>query len=227
MANYFSYLPNIKVGVPDATSTLKNYVEVKNIFRRVKVRADTLRNLTYFEKYTIPGDAKPYNVSYDIYGTPDYEWIILLLNDITNIYKDWPLTQREFESMIREKYGISGELETHHWETKEIKDLRGNIIVPAGMTVDENFTKRIGQTIMGGDDLVERVTYYEYEMRQNEEKREIYLPYPDRMFTIINELTTLLQYESSIDTQGLGGNTKNSGDDDYYTFQYFTVGSGR
>jgi hypothetical protein len=163
----------------------------------------------------------------NIYGTPDYEWIILLLNDISNVYKDWPLTQREFEFMIREKYGISGELETHHWETKEIKDLRGNIIVPAGMTVDEHFTKRIGEAILGGDDLIERVTYYEYELRQNEEKRQIYLPYPDRMFTIINELTTLLQYESSIDTQGLGGNTKNSGDDDYYTFQYFTVGAGR
>jgi len=227
MANYFSYLPNIKVGIPTKNSSLKNFVEVKNIFRRVKVRAETLRNLTYFEKYTIPGDSKPYNVSYDIYGTPDYEWIILLMNDITNVYKDWPLTQREFEFMIREKYGISGELETHHWETKEIKDVNGTIIVPAGMVVDQNFTKRLGQTILSGEELVVRITHYEHELRLNEEKREIYLPYPDRMFAIINELTTLLQYDTSIDTEGLGGNTKNSGDDDYYTFQYFNVGPGR
>lgn len=225
MSNYFSYLPDIKVGVPEENTSIKNYVEVKNIFRRVRPRIDTLRNLTYFEKYSIPGDDKPYNVSYDFYKTPDYEWVILLLNNITNIYTEWPLSQREFELMIREKYGAVGELETHHWETKEFKNLNGVTIVPAGMIVDENFTKRIGQTIVSGDELVERITNYEYEVRLNEEKRSIYIPYPDRIFPIINELTTLMQYESSIDTEGLGGTSKNSGDDDYYTFQYFQVGN--
>ena len=161
MANYFSYLPNIKVGVPEANTSLKNYVEVKNLFRRVKIRAETLRNLTYFEKYTIPGDEKPYNVSYNFYKTAEYEWVILLLNDITNVYTQWPLSRREFEIMIREKYGSQGELETHHYETKEIKDLQGNIVVPAGMVVDRDFTKRLGNTIVSGDQLVERITHYE------------------------------------------------------------------
>lgn len=225
MANYFSYIPNIKVGVPEANSSLKNYVEVKNIFRRVKVRAEALRNITYFEKYSIPGDDKPYNVSYNFYKTPDYEWVILLLNDITNVYSQWPMSQREFEIMIREKYGPQGELETHHWETREIRDLQGNIVVPAGMVVDQDFTKRLGNQIISGDRLVERITNYEYEVRLNEEKRDIYLPYPDRMFAITNELTRLLTYEPSIDTQGLGGGTKNSGDDDYYSFQYFKSGN--
>lgn len=225
MSKYFSYLPNIKVGVPEANSSLKNYVEVKNLFRRVKVRAEALRNLTYFEKYSIPGDDKPYNVSYNFYKTPDYEWVILLLNDITNVYSQWPLSQREFEFMIREKYGPQGELETHHWETKEIKDLQGNIVVPAGMVVDQGFTKRLGNTIVSGDRLVERITNYEHEVRLNEEKRDIYLPYPDRIFAITNELTRILSYERSVDTNGLGGTTKNSGDEDYYNFQYFRSGN--
>lgn len=224
MAKYFSYLPDIKVGIPQADSSLKNYVEVKNIFRRVKVKASALRNITYFEKYSIPGDEKPYQVSYQFYKTPDYEWVILLLNDITNVYKQWPLSQREFELMMKEKYG-TGDLDTHHWVTNEIKDLKGNIVVPAGLIVEENFTKRLGSTILSGSELVRRVTNYEYEREINEEKRDIYLPYPDRMFAITNELTTILQYESSIDTQGLGYNTKNSGDDDYYSFQYFNVGN--
>lgn len=224
MAKYFSYLPDIKVGIPQADSSLKNYVEVKNIFRRVKVKASALRNITYFEKYSIPGDEKPYQVSYQFYKTPDYEWVILLLNDITNVYKQWPLSQREFELMMKEKYG-TGDLDTHHWVTNQIKDLNGNIIVPEGLIVDQNFTKRLGSTILSGSELVRRVTNYEYEREINEEKRDIYLPYPDRMFAITNELTTILQYESSIDTQGLGYNTKNSGDDDYYSFQYFNVGN--
>jgi len=224
MAKYFSYLPDIKVGIPQAGTSLKNYIEVKNIFRRVKVKASALRNITYFEKYSIPGDEKPYQVSYEFYKTPDYEWIILLLNDITNVYTQWPMSQKEFELMMKEKYGTN-DTNTHHWVTNEIKDLNGNIVVPAGLIVEQNFTKRLGSTILSGSELISRVTNYEYEREINEAKRDIYLPYPDRMFAITNELTTILQYESSIDTQGLGYNTKNSGDDDYYSFQYFNVGN--
>lgn len=222
MSKYFSYLPNIKVGIPQKNTNLKNFVEVKNIFKRTKVTASALRNLTYFEKYTIPGDDKPYNVSYNIYRTPDYEWVILLLNDITNIYTQWPLSAKEFSIMIREKYGTQGELETHHWETKEIKDINGNIVVASGMVVEQNFTKRLGLNILSNEQLVNRVTYYDHEQRINESKREIYLPYADRIQAIINQMTSALTYDESIDTQGLGGGTKNSGDDDYYTFEYFS-----
>lgn len=224
MSNYFSYLPDIKVGIPEQDTSLKNYIEIKNLFRRVRAKSQTLRDLTYFEKYSIPGDDKPYNVSYNVYGTPKYEWIILLVNDIANLYKEWPLSSREFEFMIREKYGVQGELETHHYETKEIKDQRGNIIVPAGLTVSADFTKTLGQTILSGDQLIDNITYYEYEMRLNEAKRDIFLPYPDAIFTIQNELTTLMQYKRSIDTSDNRSNMKNSGDDDYYTFKYFTSG---
>lgn len=224
MPNYFSYLPNIKVGIPEQNSSLKNYIEIKNIFRRVKFVTESIRNLTFFEKYSIPGDDKPYHVSYNIYGTPDYEWIILLVNDITNIYTEWPISQREFEYMIRDKYGTQGELQTRYWETNEIKNIQGDIIVPKGMIVSENFTKTLANgNILSGNQLVHRITHYEHEMSLNESKRDIYLPYPDTMFTIINELTTLLQYDSSIDTRNVDNNSKNSGDDDYYNFRYFSA----
>jgi hypothetical protein len=224
MSNYFSYLPNIRVGIPEENNSLKNYVEIKNLFRRVRFAAESVRKITYFEKYNIPGDDKPYNVSHNIYNTPRYEWIILLLNDITNVYTQWPLSQREFEYMIREKYGTQGELQTHHWETNEIKDVKGNIIIPKGMVVSENFTKTLPNgNILSGGELVSRITHYEYEYRINESKREIFLPYPDAMFAITNELTRLLQYYSSVDTQNLDNNTKNSGDDDFYNFKYFNL----
>lgn len=225
MAHYFSYLPNIKVGIPEPNSSLKNYVEVKNLFRRVKAKSQTLRNLTYFEKYSIPGDDKPYNVSYNVYGTPKYEWLILLVNDIVNIYKEWPLSSVEFEIMIRQKYGTQGELQTHHYETKEIRDLQGNIIIPAGLTVNQDFTKTLPTgRVLSGDELIDNVTFYEYEKRLNESKRDIYMPYPSSLFTIENEMKTLMQYKRSIDTSDNRSNIKNSGDDDYYLFQYFTSG---
>jgi len=228
MSKYFSYIPNIRVGIPEKDNSLKNYVEVKNIFRRVKFSAAAVRNLTYFEKYSIPGDDKPYNVSYNIYGTPDYEWIILLLNDITNVYTQWPLSQRELELFIYEKYklnNVNGELETHHWETTEVKNLRGDIVVPAGMIVNQDFTKLLSNgNILAGDQIVNRITNYEYEYRLNESKRDIYLPYPDTIFSVMNELQTLLQYYESIDTQSSSNTTKNSGDEDFNNFKYFNLG---
>lgn len=228
MSKYFSYIPNIRVGVPEQNNSLKNYVEVKNLFRRVKFAAGAARNLTYFEKYSIPGDDKPYNVSHTIYGTPDYEWVILLLNDITNVYTQWPLSQREFEAYIHEKYisnGINAELNTHHWETREVRNLRGDIVVPAGMIVNEDFTKLLPNgNILAGDEIVNRVTNYEHEYRLNEAKRDIYLPYPDTIFSVMNELQSLLQYFESIDTQSSTNMTKNSGDEDFYNFKYFNLG---
>lgn len=225
MSNYFSHLPNIKVGIPEKNSSIKNYIEIKNLFRRVKAKSQTLRNMTYFEKYSIPGNDKPYNVAYNVYNNPKYEWIILLVNDIVNIYTEWPLSSEEFEVMIRDKYGTQGELQTHHYETREIKDLQGNVIVPAGLTVSQDFTKKLNNgVILAGDDILENITYYEYETRLNESKRDIFLPYPSALFAIENEMKTLLQYKRSIDTEGNKSNLKNSGDDDFYLFKYITSG---
>lgn len=223
MANYFKNLPNIKVQIPEPDSSIKNYIEIKNLFRRVKAKSQTLRNLTYFEKYTIPGDDKPYNVSYNVYGSPKYEWIILLVNDIVNVYTEWPLSSIEFENMIRQKYGTQGELATHHLETKEIRDIQGNIIIPAGLTVDQHFTKTLPSgRVVSGDELINNITFYEYETRLNESKRDIFLPYPDAIFTIEKEMKSLMQYKKSVDTIDNKSNSKNSGDDDFYLLQYIT-----
>jgi hypothetical protein len=223
MAEYFSYLPNIRISVPDKGTSLKQFVVTKNLFRRVKAQAQSLRNMTYFEKYTIPGDDKPYNVSYNVYGTPKHEWIILLINDIINIYTEWPLSRVEFERMLKDKYSTKI-YDIHHYETNEILDSRGNILFSKGITVEPNFTKMINGAIISSNELVNGVTNYEYEERINESKREIYLPYPDAITTIKSELVRLLQYDPSRDLLADQSDLKNSGDEDFYDFKYFTKG---
>ena len=49
---YFRELPNLRYPsfLPEKTSSL-DYVEVKNIFRRAKLRDDLQNNFTIFEKY--------------------------------------------------------------------------------------------------------------------------------------------------------------------------------
>ena len=66
--SYFRELPNLLYPsfLPEKTSSL-DYVEVKNIFRRVKVRDDLYKNFVVFQKYEIPEGARPDTVAEDLY----------------------------------------------------------------------------------------------------------------------------------------------------------------
>ena len=211
MANYFSNVPNIRVGVPGMETSQQEYVTIKNIFRRVKGVFLSMKRDTIFEKYTIPGDEKPYQVSQRIYKTPDYEWIILLTNDITNIYSEWTLSQREFEDMMQRKYGTRSN-ETKHWVTKEVI-FENMVIVQPGIIVNQNYTyKRPDGVIIGGDSLVRPISHYEYEYELNENKRLIYLLNPVYIDEFDRQMRELLQYPESEDR--LSYTEKKSGDDD-------------
>jgi len=211
MSNYFANVPNIRVGVPGMETSQQEYVVIKNIFRRVKGIFMSMKRDTIFEKYTIPGDEKPYQVSDRIYKTPNYEWIILLTNDITNIYSEWPLSQREFEDMMQRKYGTKSN-ETKHWVTKEIL-FNNMVIVPAGIIVNQNYTyKRPDGVIIGGDTLVRPISFYEYEYELNEKKRLIYLINPVYIDEFDRQMRELLQYPESEDR--ISYTEKGSGDED-------------
>jgi|688.fasta_scaffold03601_22 hypothetical protein len=215
MANFFSRLPNIIVGDPHSDSVPSNYITTKNLFRRSKVIPEVLRNFTYFTKYTIPGNAKPYQVSHDIYGSRNYEWVILITNDITNVYEQWPLSAVELEKKIKQEYGVR-QNETKYWRTKQIKDDKNNIIVPGGLIVEESFTYRLpnGEFIPKSQ-LIERVTNYEYELEYNDKKRNIYLVYPDVLDKFVTEYNQNIQYAKHQDLIPSEPNLKGPGNESY------------
>lgn len=215
MSNFFSRLPNIIVGDPHSDSVPSNYIVTKNLFRRSKVIPEVLRNFTYFSKYTIPGNAKPYQVAYDVYGSKDYEWVILIVNDITNVYDQWPLSAIELEKKIKEKYGLR-QNETKHWRTKEIKDDKNNIIVPSGLIVEESYTYRLANgEFIPKNDLIERVTNYQYEVEDNDNKRNIYLVFPDVLDKFVTEYDQTIQYVKHADLIPSEPNLKGPGNESY------------
>ena len=65
---YFRELPNIDYPsfLKDKNSSL-DYIQVKNFFRRVKLREDLQNTLTVFDKYEIPIGHRPDNVAEDLY----------------------------------------------------------------------------------------------------------------------------------------------------------------
>ena len=128
MSNYFSYLPNVYV----RTSTYRQnnvdpHILTKNLFRRVKIREDVEGLVTGFTQYTIVNNERPDNVSQKFYDDPQYDWVVMMTNNIVNIYDEWPMTEDELYKYCVSKYTTPEGI--HHHETKTIKDGRGNCLL--------------------------------------------------------------------------------------------------
>jgi len=141
---YFSYFPDINyVSRTTDRSANDEFIPVKNIFRRPKLRDDLESVLTAFEDYMIIGDDRPEQVSEKVYGDPRFDWVILTTNNITKIQDQWPLNSVDFQKYILAKYGSEEKLtEVHHYITELLMDDNARVVVPEGLVVDSNFNSR-------------------------------------------------------------------------------------
>lgn len=186
-----------------------DYARVKNLFRRAKIRDDFFQNATAFTKYKIIGEERPEQVSEKVYGSPTYDWVVLISNNIINTRTEWPLSDAEFSNYLERKY-TEAELESpHHYETTLVKDTRGKVIIPAGKIVDSNFSityfdESIGVSVTTNP--VKMVSVYEYEIQQNDKKRNIYLLRPRYLQSVIDDMRRIMSYGFS--SQYVDDNTK-------------------
>ena len=92
-------------------------------------------NLNFFTKYKIIGDERPDNVAFKEYNDSALDWVVLLSNNIQNIQSEWPLPQSALDEFLLEKYETYEKLHSgiHHYETVEIKNSIGGIVLPGGL----------------------------------------------------------------------------------------------
>ena len=133
--SYFKQLPNLEyINRTKGNKDISNYITVKNLFKRGRIRPDIFGNLSYFTKYKIIGDDRPDNIANEIYGNPNLDWVVLLSNNIQNIQTEWPLPQTSLDEFLLEKYETYEKLNsTHHYETVEIKNSKGGVLLPGGL----------------------------------------------------------------------------------------------
>ena len=205
MSNYFRKVPDIEYvnRLPD--SSIGDYIKVKNIFKGVSIREDILQDLTVFEKFQIVGDDRPDNVAFEFYGDSNLDWLVLKCNNIINVQSEWPLTQTDFNEYLLDKYGDYNTLYNgiHHYETKEIKNSKGVIIVPEGLQVSENykvtyFDLALGQhrsSLIEEKDIATPITNYDYEINIENEKRNIYLLKPGYTSLVEEDLEREMKYK--------------------------------
>ena len=200
MANFFDYLPDVYYGVEVSKTYLEEnsmeYVLGKNFFRSARIRDDISQYATLFTPYYIKPGMRPDMVSYQLYGDPELDWVILLTNDIFDAYVEWPKEPEELSNYVTEIYGAGNEVKTHHWETREVKD-GDEIIHRGGLTVMPDYTAVNHKTGEAITTPAYEITNYEYEEDLNEKKRFIYVLDPNIIDQFIDEFETLCDYEDN------------------------------
>lgn len=138
--SYFRELPNLEYQsfLSDRTS-VDEYILVKNLFRRVKLRDDLQNIFTIFDKYQIVDGARPDTVAEELYGSSQYDWVVLISAGITRVRDQWPLSDKQVYDYAESLYG-SDLNAIHHYETTEVRDSQNRLILPAGKVVDEDFS---------------------------------------------------------------------------------------
>ena len=198
---YFRELPNLlyQSFLPSKNSSL-DYIEVKNIFRRSKVRDDLQNIFTVFDKYEIPDEFRPETVAEQFYGSAELDWVVLTTANIINVRNDWPLSNRDIYDFALDKYG--NELnEIRYYETKEIKDSNGKLILPEGKRVNSDFSIRFYDTNQyvekSGSNVVSGISNYTHELNLNTKKREIFLLKSEYLQQFLNDFRDVMVYGRS------------------------------
>jgi len=201
--SYFRELPNIKYPsfLSEKNSSL-DYLEVKNFFRRVKLREDLQNILTVFNKYEIPMGLRPDNVAEELYGSASLDWVVITCAGIVNIRDEWPLNPDEIYNFSFNKYGDDLN-EVRFYETKEIRDNQGHLVLPKGKRVNSNFTVKYYDDNLGtyvtksGTDVRTGISNYVHETRINDNKRFIFVLKNEYLQQFLNDFRDIMIYGKS------------------------------
>jgi len=128
-----------------------------NIMKRVRIRTNMKKEIVMLDPYNIKENETPEIVADKHHGSPHYHWIVLLLNNISDVNHDWVKSTRQMQKYLLSKYTETQLTETHHYE---ISQTSGDTTV---MIEVENTTYPSASI----------VTNYEYEIALNDSKREI------------------------------------------------------
>lgn len=174
--SYFRELPNVQYqNFLQDSSGSQDYVLMKNIFIRGKLRDDLQNVFTIFDKYVISENERPDQIAEKLYGDPQLDWVVLTVANIINYQNDYPLTSQQLFEYVTEKYGEENVSEIRYYQTTEVRDDRDRLVLPAGLVVDQNFTIPNPDLPQLTINPVTAISNWDYETEINDKKKEIYV----------------------------------------------------
>ena len=109
--SYFSKFPKLAYDIKgDKVRKL-----LPDILRRVKLRSKIKSGGMLFDKYDVKEGEKPEDIAFKWFGDAELHWVILMTNDVTDRYYDWPLNHAQFAEFLTDKYGDNVDA-VHHYE---------------------------------------------------------------------------------------------------------------
>ena len=196
---YFRNVPDFNYVNLDSNLS-SEYTRVKNLFKRGELRSDIFVNLTFFNKYSIVGEESPDEVSLKLYDTEEFDWVILLANNIINVRDEWPLSNESLYNYLIDVYGSEENLQKiHHYETIEIKDESGRVVLRKGLRTEEMYSftyyERATQQNITVSNASEAISNYIDAVRKEEAKRNIFVLKPEYLNVLTNDIEKIMQYK--------------------------------
>jgi len=144
----------------------KNRKLLPDILRRVKLRSKLKTETMLFDKYDVKENEKPEDVAYKWFGDAELHWVVLMTNDITDRYYEWPMNSVQFAEYLTDKYGAGNEDGIHHYEVTQ----------DSGRTSGQGPSDYSHKVEVNSDtDNASSISNREYEERIQDKKRQIQL----------------------------------------------------
>jgi hypothetical protein len=162
----------------------QKYKLLPNILRRVKLRSGIRSGTFLFDNYDVQDGERPEDIAFKWFGDAEYHWVILMTNNVTDRYYQWPLSQPQFAEHLTDKYGAGNEDATHHFEKT----------TDSGKTSSSgpnDFSHLVECNEDDGNPAI--ISNRQYEQRKQDEYRQIRLLSKNYLKTFVNEFESLIK----------------------------------
>ena len=159
--SYFSQFPKL------AYDMKGNNVRklLPDILRRVKLRAKIKSGGMLFDRYDVKDGEKPEDIAFKWFGDASLHWVILMTNNVTDRYYDWPLNHAQFAEFLTDKYGDNID-DVHHYEISR----------DSGRTTGQGPSDYSHLVEVNSDtDNATSISNRQFEEREQDKKRQIQL----------------------------------------------------
>ena len=197
--SYFRQLPDLDYpSLKNDRRSAYDYQVVKNIFKRAVLRNDVFDEVTAFTKYSVEGDERPDQVAFDFYQDPNLDWVVLTTNNIVHVRDEWPMGNQDFLTYLNGKYTAEELANIHHYETDVLRDSRGRLIHPKGLTVPSNYSiSFLDNGVLRTESKITSFTFLEHETNLNDEKRNINILKPEYLTVFLEDFENIMEYKPS------------------------------
>ena len=175
---YFQYFPLMAYDIKGT----QEYKLLPQIIKRVKLRSGIRSGVFLFDKYDVKDGEKPEDVAFKWYGDAGLHWVILMTNNITDAFYDWPMSEQTFETFLEDKYTNPGAI--HHYEVTKSSGK-----TTASGPDDYSYLIEVNSDATGAQSVSNR----EYEQRLQDEKRKIKLLNESYLSSFIEEFNNLVR----------------------------------